>query len=347
MAHKQGGTQRHARRRVPVSSSAPSAAMDPEARRRACVEFRAKLSRDTGVTFTAAICAGLLDETFQGDGGEEVTLQSDPGLFYISLGAAIEAKTLPLVLPNRLKVATSCYRQAAEVHPNPAGMGKLAKCLYHGQGVTKDRAQAAVWFQKAADLGDGPSKVTLGSMLVVGNALAGVAKNAARGIVLLSEAVDQGCGAALYLVADCYLKGEGVEKDAAHGVSLLRQVINQEDCMKAKAEIALTICYMEGNGVEADTVQAALWCQQAATSGDASAGELLAVIRRCDFCGTTPARQLCARCRKVRYSNHQCQLAHWNRESDSHKEPCKEHRRRAAAEASHQLVGGASTSAHQ
>jgi len=32
-------------------------AMDPEARRRACVEFRDKLSRDTGVNLTAAACA--------------------------------------------------------------------------------------------------------------------------------------------------------------------------------------------------------------------------------------------------------------------------------------------------
>ncbi len=144
-------------------------------------------------------------------------------------------------------------------------------------------------------------------------------KDAARGFALLREAADQGYDLAPIQIAECYLKGEGVEKDAAHGVSLLRQVINQEDCMKAKAEIALTICYMEGNGVEADTVQAALWCQQAATSGDASAGELLAVIRRCDFCGTTPARQLCVRCMKVRYCDHQCQLAHWK----AHKAECK------------------------
>jgi len=116
--------------------------------------------------------------------------------------------------------------------------------------------------------------------------------------------------------------------------------------MKAQAERLLTFCYMEGDGVEADTVQAALWCQKAAASGDAQAIELLPIIRECDFCGTTPARQLCVRCLKVRYCNHQCQLAHWNRATDSHKGPCKEHRRRAA-EASQQDAGGASPSALQ
>jgi TPR repeat protein len=124
----------------------------------------------------------------------------------------------------------------------------------------------------------------------------------------------------------------------------MRQVINQDDAPKAKAEHALILCYMEGNGVEADTVQAVLWCQSAAKGGDARAIELLPTIRRCNYCGTTPARQLCVRCLKVRYCDHQCQLAHWNRDVDSHKGPCKDHRRRAA-EASQQEAGGASTSA--
>jgi len=33
-------------------------------------------------------------------------------------------------------------------------MRQLAACLLCGQGVTKDPAQAVVWYQKAADLGD-------------------------------------------------------------------------------------------------------------------------------------------------------------------------------------------------
>jgi len=130
-----------------------------------------------------------------------------------------------------------------------------------------------------------------------------------------------------------------------HGVSLMRQVINQEDTTKAGAARVLTMCYMEGHGVEADTVQAALWCQSAADGGDAEAIELLARIQKCHYCGTTPARQLCDGCQKVRCCDHQCQLAHWNREVDAHKGPCKEHRRRAA-QASQEEAGGTSTSPH-
>ena len=85
-----------------------------------------------------------------------------------------------------------------------------------------------------------------------GNARAGVAKNSARGFELLREAVEQGEGLALYLVAQCYLFDKGVEKDAVQqGVSLMRQVVHQEDAAKADAEIALAYCYYEGEVVEA------------------------------------------------------------------------------------------------
>ena len=87
-----------------------------------------------------------------------------------------------------------------------------------------------------------------------------------------------------------------MEEDATHGVALLRQVIAQGYATKGMAQSALAMCYASGEGVEADTVQAALWCQRAAKDGDATAIEFLPLILRCDFCGTTPARQLCTRC---------------------------------------------------
>jgi len=251
----------------------------------------------------------------------------------------------PLVLPEYDKVAWYCYREAAVVHKHPAGMGSLASCYYHGRGVTADHAQAAFWSQKVADLGDAAAKHSLGAPILHGDPRAGVAQDAARGFALLREVVEQGCGMALYKVARCYLRGEGVEKDVAHGVNLLRQVIGQDDATKSDAEIALAVCYMEGNGVEVDTVQAAVWCQRAVSGGNAYAIENLRLIRECDFCGTTPARQLCVRCLKVRYCDRQCQLAHGNREINPHKGPCKEHCRRAA-EASQPEASGASTSAH-
>jgi TPR repeat protein len=313
--------------------------MVPGALRRACVEFRSKLSRDTGANLSAAVCEDMLATTFNGG---QVSLQSDPGLFYASMGSAITAQSFALDLRNRSEVACWCYREAAEVHMRPEGMVGLAGCYYTGDGVGQDTAQAYVWYQKAADLGDLGAKATLGAFLVSSE----LDRDAARGFTLLREAVDQGYGEALYPLAHCYLKGCGVEKDAAQGVALLRQYVNLEDDRygtdtKALVETALAICYMTGDGVEADTVQAALWCQRAATGGWEQAIEMLSIIRTCNFCGTTPARKHCERCRKMRYCNTTCQAAHWNRDTDPHKGHC----RRAAPGASQQEAGGTSTSA--
>ena len=129
--------------RCPPTSAATVVAttMDPAAWRRVCAAFRAKLSQDTGTNLTASVCERLLGTTFRrrggsGGGGGAASLQSNPGLFYTSLGDAIEEQTLALDLPNRLKLAWWCFREAAEVHKHPVGMGRLGNCLYHGVGVT-------------------------------------------------------------------------------------------------------------------------------------------------------------------------------------------------------------------
>jgi hypothetical protein len=168
-------------------------------------------------------------------------------------------------------------------------------------------------------------------------------KDAARGFALLREAADQGYDLAPIQIAECYLKGEGVKKDAARGVALLLKAVTQhnDEVETAIAQSALSECYMEGNGVEADTTQAALWCQRAAEGGNTWAIQNLPIIRTCDFCGSTPARKHCERCRKVRYCDADCQAAHWHRETDPHKGHC----RRAVEASSQQEAGGASTSA--
>jgi hypothetical protein len=85
-------------------------------------------------------------------------------------------------------------------------------------------------------------------------------------------------------------------------------------------------------------MQAALWCQRAVEGGHPQSIKLLLVIMKCNCCGSSPARQLCGRCRKVRYCGAGCQRAHWSRETDPHKGRC-----RRAVEASQGEAGGAST----
>ena len=116
-----GGTQRTTRASAAAAfllRCPRPAAMDLEARHQACKEFHVKLRRrDTGVNLDAFVCARLLGNTFERvSGGEQVTLQSNPGPFYMGLGEAIAHQKLALVLPNHPKVAWWCCREAAEVH---------------------------------------------------------------------------------------------------------------------------------------------------------------------------------------------------------------------------------------
>jgi len=64
----------------------------------------------------------------------------------------------------------------------------------------------AVGYQKAADLGDAEAMAALGAFFLNGNARAGLAKDAARGLAFLRQAVDEGCLPAKLPLAQCYLK---------------------------------------------------------------------------------------------------------------------------------------------
>ena len=120
----------------------------------------------------------------------------NPGIFYTRLGGEIAARTR-LVIPNHEKVAWWCYREASEVHTHPEGMAYLAACYARGRGVTEDPAQAAVWLQKAADLGNPGAQANLANLCLTGDARAGVAKDAARAFGLLREAFAAGFEEAL------------------------------------------------------------------------------------------------------------------------------------------------------
>ena len=63
--------------------------------------------------------------------------------------------------------------------------------------------------------------------------------------------------------------------------------------------------------------------QRAIAGSDAHAVETLPFILQCFFCGATPARQLCVRCRKARYCGAACIQRHWNNEIDPHRGDCR------------------------
>ena len=70
----------------------------------------------------------------------------------------------------------------------------------------EDPPQAAVWYQKAADLGHAASIAALGTFFRHGYPSVGIAMDAARGLALFREAVDLGLGLALSHSATCWAR---------------------------------------------------------------------------------------------------------------------------------------------
>ncbi len=79
-------------------------------------------------------------------------------------------------------------KQKAESGDAKSQLG-LARRYYNGDGVTKDDAKAAEWYQKAAEQGNALAQYNLGTMYQRGE---GVTKDAAKAEEWLQKAAAQG-----------------------------------------------------------------------------------------------------------------------------------------------------------
>jgi TPR repeat protein len=103
----------------------------------------------------------------------------------------------------------------------------------------------------------------------------------------------------------------------------LLQAVTQEDQIQAEAQFTLSSCYITGEGVEADTVQAALWCQRAAKGSHPDAIENLPLVRKVRLLRNNARPPAVRPLREGALLYRRCQLAHWNRETDTQKGHCR------------------------
>ncbi len=134
-----------------------------------------------------------------------------------------------------------------------------------GEGVPKDAAKAAEWYQKAAAQGHATAQYVLGLRYAYGD---GVPKDAAKGVEWLQKAAAQGYSDAQYILGLKYASGIGVPKDAAKAVEWLQKAAAQG---LADAQFRLGLMYSEGDGVPKDAAKAVEWYQKAAAQGVANA----------------------------------------------------------------------------
>jgi len=169
------------------------------------------------------------------------------------------------------------YRKAGELgHRRAAFM--LGECYRHGIGIACDHSQALVWYRKAARLFD--AKLALADMYYFG---LGVEQNYREALRWYEQAVGQHQDAyAMYSLGYCLLYGQGVARMPAHvreGVRWLRMAAALGE---ADAQYELGCVYYRGDGVARSLRLAMKWLRSSARLGNEAAQAFLERVEHGD-----------------------------------------------------------------
>lgn len=148
----------------------------------------------------------------------------------------------------------------------PAAQNLLGNLLLSGaRGVTKNAAESAEWFAKAAAQGYAPAQCNLGLAYAAGE---GVAKNAGTAVDWFRKAADQGSAAGQTRLGTAYLTGEGVKADPAEALKWFTLAAEQG---LPQAQFQLGYAKYSGQGTAQDFPGAFAWFYKAADKGHAYA----------------------------------------------------------------------------
>ncbi|MEP7088390.1 MAG: PEGA domain-containing protein, partial [Gemmatimonadota bacterium] len=134
------------------------------------------------------------------------------------------------------------FRKAAQTGNREASF-QLASMYEQGRGVPKDQKAAIDWYRKAALLGDADSQVKLGRAYLSGD---GIDKDEGEASAWFQRAADQGNLYALNRLGAMYIDGKGVHKDEAKGVKLFQSAVAKGD---AQGQFNLAAMYAKGRGI--------------------------------------------------------------------------------------------------
>ncbi|HEY3705830.1 MAG TPA: tetratricopeptide repeat protein [Terracidiphilus sp.] len=133
-----------------------------------------------------------------------------------------------------------------------------------GKDVVQDLAQAASWYQKAADKGHARAQHNLGVLYEFGE---GVTRDYARAAALYRQSAEQGFALSQFSLGLCYAHGDGVSQDYAQALAWYQKAADQG---LPGAMVNLALLYIQGQGVAKDEVKAWNLIHRAAELGDGS-----------------------------------------------------------------------------
>jgi localization factor PodJL len=136
-----------------------------------------------------------------------------------------------------------------------------------GRDVKIDLAEAAKWYQLAADRGSAPAEYRLANFYEKGT---GVTRDVDKAKALYKSAAEKGNASAMHNLAVLYATGVGGTPDFAEAARWFKEAANLNI---RDSQFNLAILYARGNGVPQDLEETYKWFAIAAREGDQDAAQ--------------------------------------------------------------------------
>jgi len=203
-----------------------------------------------------------------------------------TIAVAPSAATPPSAAEKPLPPELAPGLRSAALAGNPAAEYELALRYTEGRGVPPSLAEAAHWFERAANHGLAPAQYRLGSLYEKGQ---GVKKDLDAARHLYTAAADKGNGKAMHNLAVLYAEGLSGEPDYRSAAQWFRKAA---DHGVPDSQYNLAVLYARGIGVEQNMAESYKWFALAAKQGDKDAAKKRdEVAARLDAQSLAAARQ--------------------------------------------------------
>jgi localization factor PodJL len=157
--------------------------------------------------------------------------------------------------------------KAAARAGDPAAFIELGSRYLEGRGAPRDLKAAALWFERASDLGAAPAQYRLGAMYREGR---GVERNARLAMKYFLTAADAGNARAMHNTAVLLAEGVNGSPDYAGAGEWFKKA---SEFGIRDSQYNLAILHARGLGVGQDLMASYMWFAAAAASGDEDAAK--------------------------------------------------------------------------
>ena len=161
--------------------------------------------------------------------------------------------------PKSVRDATAGMRWARRAADAGSAQGMFDMGLAHDRsGAAADKAEAARWYAKAAELGDTSAMINLAALQLAGS---GTAKDEAAAARWVRKAAEAGAAEAMLDMGWMSARGVGVPHDDAEALRWYRLAADRKD---TAAKYRIGVMYADGVGVTRDDAAAVRWMAEGA-----------------------------------------------------------------------------------